>query len=105
VRYSGGHADALNALGWYHAQLRRYEEAVGCCRRALALHENTGHLLGQAGTLDSLGYAYDRLGRHEAALACYQRRRPLLNISKPTLVRLLTDGEIPARPAPPSPSP
>jgi DNA-binding SARP family transcriptional activator len=64
-------AVALNAVGWYHAQLGQFREAVGHCREALALSERAGSAYGQANTLDSLGYAYHHLGEYERAAACY----------------------------------
>ena len=37
-----GQADALNAVGWYHAQLGDHQQALTCCQQALALHQELG---------------------------------------------------------------
>jgi DNA-binding SARP family transcriptional activator len=71
--HSYGYARALNAVGWYHAQLGEYELTIDHCGRALAWHHDLGDLAGQAETCDSLGYAHDHLGDHGLALSCYQR--------------------------------
>jgi DNA-binding SARP family transcriptional activator/tetratricopeptide (TPR) repeat protein len=64
-------AVALNAVGWYHAQLGEYREAIVHCEQALTLSTQAGSEYGRANTMDSLGYAYHQLGEHERAEACY----------------------------------
>jgi DNA-binding SARP family transcriptional activator/tetratricopeptide (TPR) repeat protein len=66
-----GTAQALNAIGWYHAQVDEYEQAVTCCRQALALLRTLGDRHGQAESWDSLGYAHHQLGQHSQAATCY----------------------------------
>ena len=63
----------LNAVGWSHAQLGHYEQAVAYCQQGLTLHREGGNPQGEADTWDSLGYAYHHLGRHAEALDCYTR--------------------------------
>src|SRR5204863_5711972 len=64
-------SDALNAVGWYHAQLGQHQQAVGYCRQALALSRQHGYRECEAATLDSLGYIADSTGDHTAALDHY----------------------------------
>jgi DNA-binding SARP family transcriptional activator/tetratricopeptide (TPR) repeat protein len=68
---AGDQAVALNAVGWFHAQLGAYREAIDHCRQALALSKQAGMGYGQPGTLDSLGYAHHQLGEYEQAVECY----------------------------------
>jgi len=67
-----GQARALNAIGWYHAQLHDYEQALACCEPALALLREVGDQRGTAETWDSLGYAQHHLGRHAEAVTSYR---------------------------------
>jgi tetratricopeptide (TPR) repeat protein len=59
-----GQARALNSVGWCHAQLGNYPEAITACQQALTLFHDLGDADGQAATLDSLGYANNCLGRY-----------------------------------------
>ncbi|MGG7575664.1 BTAD domain-containing putative transcriptional regulator [Streptomyces sirii] len=68
-----GRARALNAAGWDHAQLGKYEEAADFCREALALQRHLGDRRGEANTWDSLGYALQHLGDHRQAADCFLR--------------------------------
>ncbi len=68
-----GQAAALNAVGWFYAQLGDYEQALAYCQRALALLQRLGDRSCEASTWDSLGYAYHHLGDHAGAIACYRR--------------------------------
>ncbi|MFI9528175.1 ATP-binding protein [Micromonospora rosaria] len=61
-------ARALNTVGWYLAQLHRYEQARRHCAEALALHRAHGYADGEALALDSLGYLDRIAGRHQAAV-------------------------------------
>jgi DNA-binding SARP family transcriptional activator/tetratricopeptide (TPR) repeat protein len=65
-------ANALNAVGWYHARIGDGANALAYCRQALTVQEELGDLNGQATTLDSLGYAHHLLGRHDEAMDCYR---------------------------------
>jgi tetratricopeptide (TPR) repeat protein len=66
-------ANALNALGWYHALNGQHEQAVRYCRQALAVHHELGNDNGAAATWDSLGYAHHHLGQPAEARHCYQQ--------------------------------
>jgi DNA-binding SARP family transcriptional activator/tetratricopeptide (TPR) repeat protein len=68
-----GEANALNACGWYHAQLGRFQEAIDYCEQALALHRDLGYGPGEADALDSLGYAHRELGHYAEAVRCAQQ--------------------------------
>ncbi len=67
-----GVAAALNAVGWYQAQLGDHRPALASCEEALRLLEELGDRYGQAATSDSLGYVHDRLGNHDEALTWYR---------------------------------
>lgn len=64
-------AEALNAVGWYHARLGRYEQARDYCEQALALCRRHSFREGEAFTLDSLGYAAHHSGQYTQALDHY----------------------------------
>ncbi|OIJ93268.1 AfsR/SARP family transcriptional regulator [Streptomyces colonosanans] len=66
-------AEALNAVGWYHAHLGHYDRARDHCERALALCRHHGFPEGEAFTLDSLGYIAHHSGAHAQALDHYGR--------------------------------
>ncbi len=66
------HADALNHTGWYLAKLGSYQEAIGFCEQALAMHRQLGDIHSEPATLDSLAYAHRHLG-HYAEAARYYR--------------------------------
>jgi DNA-binding SARP family transcriptional activator/tetratricopeptide (TPR) repeat protein len=66
-------ARALNAVGWFHAQLGDYEQALSCCQRALSLQLEIDDHFGLAETYDSLGYAHRHLGHPKEAITCYQQ--------------------------------
>ena len=62
--HRAGQADALNAVGWYHAQLGDHEPALAYCQQALALHAgDSATATARPHTWDSLGYAHHHLGR------------------------------------------
>ena len=66
-----GQAMALNDIGYCHAQLGNYQQAIAYCEQALAAIRELGERNWEAATWDSLGYIHDRLGHHERAVACY----------------------------------
>jgi tetratricopeptide (TPR) repeat protein len=68
--HQAGQADALNSIGWYHAQLGNYARAITYCEQGLALCADD---IVAATTWDSLGYAHQHLGEHERAITCYRR--------------------------------
>jgi tetratricopeptide (TPR) repeat protein len=69
-------ARRLNAVGWYHAQLGEYAEALAYCEQALDASgevepELRTHL--EASIWDSLGFINHRLGRYELARSDYHQ--------------------------------
>ena len=70
-------ANALNSIGWCHAQLGEYQQALASCEQALALHCTLSNTFGEATTLDSLGYVHHRLGHYARAISYYQRAHDL----------------------------
>ncbi|MER7349715.1 BTAD domain-containing putative transcriptional regulator [Streptomyces aurantiacus] len=66
-------AEALNAVGWYHARLGHHEEGRAFCERSLTLCRRHHFLEGEAFTLDSLGYIAHRSGRYAEALDHYHQ--------------------------------
>jgi tetratricopeptide (TPR) repeat protein len=68
-----GIANELNGVGWYHAELGRYTEALTFCEEALALLRQLGDRVGESYTWDSLGYAHHHLGHYGEAADCYLR--------------------------------
>ncbi|MGH8896825.1 MAG: tetratricopeptide repeat protein, partial [Egibacteraceae bacterium] len=63
----------LTSLGAAHEELRRFEEAVDCYERSLAICRKVGARRGEGRTLNKLGIVYRRLRRFEEAIDCYQR--------------------------------
>ncbi len=70
--HHAGQAQALNNVGWYHAQLGDHQQALIACQQALALLQKLDNRVGQANTWDSLGYAHHHLSNHTEAITCYQ---------------------------------
>jgi tetratricopeptide (TPR) repeat protein len=64
---------ALNDVGYCHALLGNYAEAVAYCERALAASQELGERNWEAATWDSLGYIHHRLGDHGRAVSSYVR--------------------------------
>ncbi|MFF3443785.1 BTAD domain-containing putative transcriptional regulator [Streptosporangium sp. NPDC002721] len=68
-----GQANALNMMGWCHARLGDYDEAVTCGEEGLVLQRRAGARFGQACTLDSIGYAHHHLGHFDKAADHYRQ--------------------------------
>jgi len=68
-----GEVMALNDVGYCHALLGNYAEAVAYCERALAASQEIGERNWEAATWDSLGYIHHRLGDHGRAVSSYER--------------------------------
>jgi DNA-binding SARP family transcriptional activator/tetratricopeptide (TPR) repeat protein len=66
-------AMALNDIGYCHALLGQYAEALACCERALTAIREVGEPHWEAATWDSLGYIHHQLGDLDQAIACYER--------------------------------
>jgi len=69
----GWQATVLNNMGWCHARLGEYEQALSSGEQAIALHQELGKRESEACAWDSLGYVHAQLGHHDAALACFNR--------------------------------
>ena len=59
-------------MGWFHAQLGDYQQALICCQEALDLQLEIGDRFGEATTYDSLGYVHRHLGHQREATTCYE---------------------------------
>ena len=68
-----GQATAANDIGWSHALLGSYQQAITYCQRGLAASQELGERNGQASSWDSLGFVQHRLGNHLRSVQCYQR--------------------------------
>ncbi|GAA2365262.1 SARP family transcriptional regulator [Catellatospora methionotrophica] len=67
-----GRGQALNSVGWLHAQLGQHGDAVKYCEQAVEVHRELGDREGLANALDSLGYAHHGRGDHRQATVHYQ---------------------------------
>jgi tetratricopeptide (TPR) repeat protein len=65
-------AFALNAVGYYEAQLGMYDAALERCTAATDLLADSKHYYGQADALSSLGLIYSRLGRVRLSVHAYR---------------------------------
>ncbi len=76
----------------YHSTLGEYEQALACCRQALALHRQVDNRDGECCTWDCLGDAYRHLGRRDHAIACYRQGIRLFRElgNRPDLAEALT---------------
>jgi tetratricopeptide (TPR) repeat protein len=63
---------ALNDVGYCHALLGNYAEAVAYCERALAASQELGERNWEAATW-GLGYIHHQLGDHGRAVSSYER--------------------------------
>ena len=72
-RQPHGEGRALNACGWFYAQLGDIDRALEFCRDALRLQEQIGDVLGVAETHDSLGFVTLQSGDLAASVAHYAR--------------------------------
>jgi tetratricopeptide (TPR) repeat protein len=65
-------AHALNGVGWYAANLGRYEEARATLDEALVLaRAPEAEVFTEGQVLDSLGYLFNRTGEHHLAVEHY----------------------------------
>lgn len=71
--HRAGLAMVLNEIGYSHALLGHYQQALTYCQRALAAIQELGARSWEEATWDSLGYIHHQLGNHELAVTCYQR--------------------------------
>jgi tetratricopeptide (TPR) repeat protein len=64
---------ALNDVGYCHALLGHYREAIAACQLALAANRELGDRSGESDSWDSLGYIHCQLGDFPQAIRCYER--------------------------------
>jgi DNA-binding SARP family transcriptional activator/tetratricopeptide (TPR) repeat protein len=64
---------SLNDVGYAHALLGNYRQAIAYCERALAGSQEAGERCWESATWDSLGYIHCQLGHHRRAIVCYER--------------------------------
>ncbi|MEU1036311.1 tetratricopeptide repeat protein [Streptomyces mirabilis] len=67
-----GQAQTLTAIGWSHARLGNYTQALNCSRQALPLLEEFDDRERQAHAWDSIAYAHHHLGQNSQAVTCYR---------------------------------
>ena len=60
----------ITGLGHVYCDLRRFEDALSCCRRALELRRQAGDRRGESACLNNLGTLYGELRRLDSALEC-----------------------------------
>jgi DNA-binding SARP family transcriptional activator len=66
-------AVSLNDVGYGHALVGNYQQAIDCCERALAVVQELDEPGWESATWHSLGFIHQRLGDHQSAIACYER--------------------------------
>jgi DNA-binding SARP family transcriptional activator len=64
---------SLNDVGYSHALLGNYRQAVSYCERSLAGSREAGERNWESAAWDSLGYIHHQLGRDRRAITCYER--------------------------------
>jgi tetratricopeptide (TPR) repeat protein len=79
IKDRDGEALLLIGLGDAYRELRRFDEALRYCRRALDVHHETGDPFMGGMALGVLGTVYRDLRRLDEALDCYQRALALLH--------------------------
>ena len=66
--YQPGQARMLNGVGYIHAQLGEYQQALEFCEQALSMNRGRGDPLNEGATWDSVGYVLYHLGRFGEAI-------------------------------------
>jgi tetratricopeptide (TPR) repeat protein len=66
-------AVALNDVGYGHALVGNYRQAIVCCERALAKIREFDEPSTEAAIWHSLGFIHQQLGNHRQAIAYYER--------------------------------
>ena len=64
---------SLGDVGYSHARLGNYGQAIAYCGQALAGSRAAGERNWEAASWDSLGYIHHQLGDHPRAVTCYER--------------------------------
>jgi DNA-binding SARP family transcriptional activator/tetratricopeptide (TPR) repeat protein len=68
-----GQALTLNNIGYSHALLGDYQQALIHCEQALAASRDLAEHPWESATLDSLGHIHHQLGNYQQAATCYER--------------------------------
>jgi len=66
-------AGSLNDVGYCHALLGNYRQAIAYCELSLAQIRTFGEPGHEAAVWHSLGFIYRRLGSHQRAIDCFER--------------------------------
>ncbi|MEU9011825.1 tetratricopeptide repeat protein [Streptomyces sp. NPDC048479] len=74
-----GQASVLNEIGWTHILRCRYEHALACYGRALAIYQNISDHYLEADTLAHIGDARDAQGDRSSADDVWRRAVGILN--------------------------
>jgi DNA-binding SARP family transcriptional activator len=64
---------SLNDVGYSHARLGNYRQAITFCGQALAGSREAGERNWESAAWDSLGYIHHQLGDYQRAVTCYER--------------------------------
>ena len=67
------HRISLNALGETYHQLYKYDKAIDCYQKALAIAKQKGNRVGDVSSLDRLGNSYCLLREYETAIHYHQQ--------------------------------
>ncbi len=64
---------SLGDVGYSHAKIGNYSQAIRYCGQALARSKAAGERTWESSSWDSLGYVYHQLGDHRRSVTCYER--------------------------------
>jgi DNA-binding SARP family transcriptional activator len=64
---------SLGDVGYCHAKIGNYSQAIRYCGQALARSRAAGERAWESASWDSLGYVYHKLGDHRRSVTCYER--------------------------------
>ncbi len=82
---SYGESCVLNSLSVPYRSLGRFDDSLGCLKRALRIREETGDRQGEGATLNNIGGLYGDIGRFADAVGCFKQA---LAIARDTGYRL-----------------
>jgi tetratricopeptide (TPR) repeat protein len=68
-----GEMFACNDIGFSHALLGNYQQAISYCERSLAAAQQIGERNWESASWDTLGYVYHQIGDCHQAIVCYDR--------------------------------
>jgi len=64
---------SLNDVGYSHARIGNYRQAITFCGQALAASREAGQRNWESAAWDSLGYIHHQLGDYPRSVTCYER--------------------------------